>query len=121
MEQVYRLRWLGYRTTSDQALSWPRSEVPIPDAPGSFAGYYSYVNENSVPAPVLRACCEMAIKAAASYLYPDESQKVIREKVGPLETEYSEFGSQTIQYRAIDALLAPYLMGGNGELTAIRK
>jgi hypothetical protein len=120
MEQAYRLRWLGYRTTNDQALSWPRSEVPIPDAPGVFAGYYSYVDEYSVPVPVARACAEFALKAATATLYADESQKIVREKIGPMETEYAEFGTQTIQYRAIDALLAPYLSGGNGELSVVR-
>jgi hypothetical protein len=37
MEQSYRLRWLGYRHTEAQALSWPRDEVQRSD--------FTYLNQ----------------------------------------------------------------------------
>ena len=121
MEQAYRLRWYGYRTTNGQALSWPRAEVPIPDSPGRFAGYYTYINEYSVPPEVVRACIDLALRAAAGPLYADESRAQTRVKVGEIEAEYSEFGSQTTRYIAIDALLSPYLSGGSGQMMAVRR
>lgn len=121
MEQVYRLRWHGYRTTNGQALSWPRSEVPIPDAPGKFAGYYTFVNEYSVPAEVVRACIELALKAAAGPLYADQARAQNRVKVGEIEAEYSPYSSQTINYVAIDALLLVYLSGGSNSATLVRR
>jgi hypothetical protein len=121
MEQVYRLRWQGYRTTNGQSLSWPRAEVPIPDAPGKFAGYYTYVNEYSVPAEVVRACVELALKAAAGPLYADQARAQNRVKVGDIEAEYSPYSSQAIKYVAIDALLLVYLTSSANSATLVRR
>jgi hypothetical protein len=121
MEQAYRLRWHGYRTTNVQALSWPRSEVPIPDSPGRFAGYYTYVDEYSVPSEVSRACIDLAVRAAAGELLADQSQQVTREKIGPIETEYTPYGTQAKQYPAITSLLAPYFQYAPGTVTAVRR
>jgi hypothetical protein len=74
-----------------------------------------------VPAPVSRACAELALKAAAGELLADESQRIVREKIGPLETEYSAYAAQTKQYPAITSLLSPYFQYATGTVTAVRR
>ncbi len=111
MEQAFRTRWTGRRVSAVQALSWPRYDVCVD-------GYS--VDSNVVPAEVANACADLALKAAAGDLNADIERAVIREKVGPLETEYSPHSPQAVRYRAIDMLLAPYLSGSSAMATLVR-
>jgi hypothetical protein len=105
MEQAYRQRWKGARLTRDQALSWPRYDAFVE----GFA-----LASDAVPEAVANACADLALKALSGDLNADLTRPVIREKVGPLETEYSAHGPEGTRYRAIDMALAPYLTGGGG-------
>jgi hypothetical protein len=111
MVQSYRSRWIGARSTSVQALDWPRTWVMIDGYP---------INANVVPADISNACIDLALKAAAGDLAPDLDRTVIREKVGPLETEYAPHGTEYVRYRSIDMALAPYLNGG-GPMMALAR
>lgn len=106
--QRYRLRWRGVRRLEAQALDWPRYQVPRVDVD------YGDVSSEVVPIEVQQACAELAFKAAAGDLAPDEGQTVKRKKVDAIEVEYAEGSSPTKRYVAIDRLLAPYLLGGSG-------
>ncbi|MDD5724452.1 MAG: hypothetical protein PHY29_12070 [Syntrophales bacterium] len=105
MTAVYRDRWEGVRYTEDQALDWPRSGV-VRD---SWA-----VGYDEVPTEVARACAELALKAASADLQPDLTQGVVREKVGPIETEYDRYSPQATRYSFIDNMLAPFLKSRGG-------
>jgi len=105
MEQVYRSRWQGCRVGETQALSWPRYGVEV-------EGYA--VDSDIVPTEIKNACAELALKASAAELNPDLTQGVAREKVGQIEVEYDKASPQFTRYRAIDALLSPYLKAGGG-------
>lgn len=111
IEQTYRLRWLGLRTSSTQALSWPRS--------GVYVEGYALVSD-AIPIALVNACAEMALKAAAGELLPDLAQGVVREKVDALEIEYDKYSSQSPRYTAIDRLLAPFLSGSSASRTVVR-
>ena len=111
MEQSYRSRWKGTRLLRAQALSWPRYGV-ISDT--------FYVESTIVPAEVVNTCIDLAFKAAAGDLSPDLSRATIREKVGPLETEYSPHSPQAVRYISADNALAPFLKGGPGMVTLVR-
>ena len=111
MVQAYRQRWTGLRLTSTQALDWPRYSVVVD-------GYS--VASNIVPTDIANACADLALKAASGELAPDLERTVIREKIGPLETEYAEHGPQAIRYRAIDLMLAPYLKGSAATASLVR-
>ena len=102
MVQSYRTRWLGERINSTQALDWPRW--------GAVVGCYT-IPSDEVPVTVADACADLALKASTDELSPDLERAVIREKVGPLETEYSPYGQRNTTYTAIDAILAPFLTG----------
>lgn len=108
MVQFYRARWRGIRLLRTQALDWPRYGVVTPDR--------YVVDSNVVPPLVAATCADMAFKAAAGDLAADIARTVIREKVGPLETEYSPHAFAAVQYRFADLALAPYLKGGGSML-----
>lgn len=111
MEQAYRSEWRGTKLLRDQALSWPRY--------GAVVDGWT-VESTLVPTEVANACADLALRALADDLNEDLTRAVIREKVGPLETEYSAFSPQSVRYRAIDMALAPYLRGGSMNARVVR-
>jgi hypothetical protein len=126
MVQAYRLDWKGTRLTTTQALDWPRAEVERADyafSPGNglttISGDYYYPSDE-VPIEVQRACASLALKASAGELLPDLGQRVKREKVGPIDTEYADWGSESPRYPAIDGLLAPFLTNTGGRAKVVR-
>lgn len=118
LEQSYRLRWLGYRRSEAQSLSWPRDEVPRADF--TYLNQYSFYPDNVVPDEVKKACAEAAFRAGQGELIPDLTQLVTREKIDVIEVEYSQYSSQLPRYKAIDYLLAPFLQGNSNSMRVIR-
>ena len=112
MMQAYRGRWQGLRVEDGQALDWPRSWVVVD-------GYA--VLSTIVPNEVKAACAQLALRALSADLLTDETQRKTRVKVGPIETQYAEYGTQTKQYPAIVSLLAPYFQYAPGATTAVRR
>jgi hypothetical protein len=111
MGQAYRQRWHGTRLLRTQALDWPRYGACVD-------GYQ--VDSTIVPLDVANACADLAFKAAAGDLAADLERGIVRERVGPLETEYDRFSPQAVRYRSIDMALAPYLKGSSAMATVIR-
>jgi len=111
MEQAYRGRWTGLRMTREQALSWPRYGVCVD-------GFY--LPSDEVPADIANACADLALKAAAGDLNEDLTRGVVREKIGPIETEYDRNSPQSVRYRAVDMALSPYLKGSSAMATLVR-
>jgi hypothetical protein len=109
MQQTYRDSWTGLRTSSTQALDWPRWSVPVRDLPGGYGTGNAYFPNNAVPSEVKTACIMLAIKAAAGELAPDLSSQVASVKVGPIEKTYFQGTRQQVKYQAVDNLLAPFL------------
>ena len=105
MRQAYRSRWQGYKVNEDQALDWPRYDVEV-------EGYA--IDSDIVPTEIKNACAELALRASAADLNPDLTQGVAREKVGQIEVEYDKASPQFTRYKAIDAILSPYLKAGGG-------
>ena len=105
MRQAYRSRWQGNKVNEDQALDWPRYDVEV-------EGYA--IDSDIVPTEVKNACAELALKASAAELNPDLTQGVLSETVGSISVTYDKASPQFTRYRAIDALLSPYLKAGGG-------
>ena len=105
MRQAYRSRWQGYKVNEDQALDWPRYDVEV-------EGYA--IDSDIVPTEVKNACAELALKASAAELNPDLTQGVLSEQVGSIQVTYDKASPQFTRYRAIDAILSPYLKAGGG-------
>lgn len=107
-------RFKGSRTTSAQRLPFPRYDVVLP-------GEY-YLANNVIPAALKEAQIQLAMEAVNNDLRPTVTGfAVIREKVGPLETEYSTAsGSSTPILNKVSDLLAPLLRTAPGRLTIFR-
>lgn len=60
------------------------------------------------PVRIKSAVCELALKSV-NVLLEDTSQKVIKQKVGELEVQYSENSSQEVNYNFVFNLIAPWL------------
>lgn len=117
MSARYGLRWAGVRASTTQALDWPRLWA---ERRGVINGAFPlYFDSTSVPVAVQRACAELAVRASAADLSPDLTAQVKSETVGPISVVYADGARQDTAYKAIDAMLAPFLKGG-GALPVIR-
>jgi len=105
MISTYRRRWQGVRIEEDQALDWPRDGVVVDSWE---------VDNDSVPTMIERACAEFALKLKTEDLQPDLTQGVTREKVGVIEVQYDKNSPQATRFKAIEAMLAPFLTGVGG-------
>ena len=113
MVQAFRERWTGNRVKVNppQALDWPRYGVDVDGFP---------VRYDTVPADVANVCADLAFRAAAGDLAPDLTRGVLREKVGPIETEYDRGSPQFTRFRAIEMALSPYLNSSGGMARLVR-
>lgn len=111
MEGAYSSLWKGTRSSSAQALSWPRS--------GAMVHGYA-LSGGVVPENVKGACADLALKAAAGELAADLTRAVKREKLGPLETEYADNSPQSKRYPSIDMILSAYLKGSSAMVRLAR-
>jgi hypothetical protein len=116
MEEVYRLRWAGSRTTSVQSLSWPRAFVPVPDSPNYFAGYPGFIPDNVVPLAVAQACAELALFSTTGDLLAEQGQVIKRTKVDVLEVEYDQYSYQGRRFPAIDGRLRALFLNDGSKL-----
>lgn len=96
-------RFQGRRTSSAQALEWPRTGVVI---------HCDAVPPNVIPKSLIAAQVQLAMAINAGFdLQPNISPQdyVTREKVGPIETEYADPVAVGIMptFTAANALLAP--------------
>lgn len=119
MDYLEMQPWKGIQTYTSQALAWPRDGVYLS---GSLQA------DDEIPAKLKFAQMQLAIQVNAGIdLIPTVTSEsvgaVTREKVGPIETEYSSFSSVGTQpyFASIRALLGPYLQGlGFGQFRATR-
>lgn len=111
MRYIETRKFIGYRYTKDQPLSWPRSYVYDKDG-------YS-VDTNDIPTDLKSALYEGTFREAASpgVLQQDivsGSTGIKRKKVDVLETEWFEGSTTTTNvYTVIDDLLSWMVVGGN--------
>ena len=98
-----------YKTSSDQALDWPRASVKMTDTATN-----TYYANDTIPTQVINACIELAFKAARGELNPDLGQKVTREKIDSLEVAYDVNSPQAKRYKAIDNMLKSFLNNDSG-------
>lgn len=107
LEAYYGDRLVGYRVGTVQALSWPRYE-----AQRRGVATTCWWESDVVPADIVKACAEAAIRAAAGDISPDVGRLKSRTKVGPIEVEYAAGSSPLTKFTAIDRLMQPFVGGG---------
>jgi hypothetical protein len=94
----------GTRTKEAQRLPFPRYDVWKP-------GGWVY-DSDEIPDLLKQAQIRLAVDAYTVDLQPTGTgQEVLREKVGPIETQYAQRGTATItpEFNAAMSLLAPLL------------
>ncbi|PZQ46173.1 MAG: hypothetical protein DI551_05700 [Micavibrio aeruginosavorus] len=112
VEQTYDGRWKGERVSSDQSLSWPRYDVCVD-------GYY--IPMAAIPKQLVRAVCELAVKALSSDLNPDIDKGGVKfEKVDVIETEYFENGPLNTKRPAVDGNLRGLLISNGVNAKVVR-
>lgn len=114
MQQWYRMRWMGYRKTTTQALDWPRFEVERRDGPYIYGYATNWYDDDVVPIEVQQANAELAFKAAFGDLLADHERLVKKEQIDVLSTEYFEGSSPSVKYVSVEKLLAPFLKDAGG-------
>lgn len=97
--------FVGVKTSSSQALEWPRYNVTID-------GYD--VLSSAIPAAIKTAQMEAALIASAESLTPNLSNgSVIEETVGKITKRYSDYTKDGgKKWPLVDKLLRGYTMGG---------
>jgi len=110
--ETYRDRWTGYRVTTTQALDWPRYGAPRRDLPSD--GYHVQYASDVIPAEVVRACAELAIRAAAGDLTEDEEQRIAAVSAGSVSVTFQAGSSPRKKFPAVDGLLRPLLKANGG-------
>lgn len=107
-------RFSGSRTTTTQALAWPRKDATLRGVE---------IAETTLPAPLVKALCQLACYADLTELMPSgDGREVIRKKIGPLETQYSESGGGANPQPALTAFwsfLDPLINNGSGFMLEI--
>lgn len=73
-----------------------------------------------MPVEVVKACCELALKASAGPLVVDEAAQVKSKQVGPIAVTYADGARQQKRYAAVDATLRPLLSGGGAGIRLVR-
>lgn len=104
-------RWKGERLTGTQALAWPRSGAVVD-------GYE--LAAAVLPAALVRANAELAVRAAAGDLSADAGAQVVSETVGPISVTYAAGARQQTRYEAVERMLAALLRGGGGQIPVVR-
>jgi hypothetical protein len=105
MTQTYRGEWMGVRTSSGQALDWPRAGVVLED--------YEITPTNAIPKEVKWACMELAFRSLSGPLVIDLKQLVKSKKIGPITIEYETSAPRQTTYEAINRMLQPYFSTGS--------
>ncbi len=124
------LLYVGSRTDSTQALSWPRVYAPDPDAPWIEQigdALLAYFADDEVPQRVKDATCELALQfllaGTTDLASADPNQGVVRKKVDVLETEWASPQSRASglsRFPRVLALVGPMLETTGGGLTLER-
>lgn len=104
--ESFRARFKGAKTSSTQSLQWPRYNVYIDNVE---------VDDDVIPVELVSAQVQLAYEAQTVELQPTGTgQEILKEKVGPIETEYAESGSSVTRPQLTKAMtfLEPLLVNG---------
>ena len=120
MVQSYRYAWSGSRTSSTQALDWPRWNVPLRDVPGGYASNPAYYPINKIPEEVKHACALLALKSTSGELAPDLGPQKASVKIGPIETSYAQGARQNQKFIAVERMMQAYFVSSGNSIALAR-
>jgi hypothetical protein len=106
---TYEDDYQGYRQSSEQELSFPRSPIYV----------FGFDQSGQIPVNLKNGQARLAYDAASSELQTNGAgQEVIEEQVGPLKTKYNPNGATNPQPNFTEALsiLDPLFKEGTGSI-----
>ena len=102
--------FLGYRTSSTQALKWPRSNVPVVGE--EYGGYYA---SDAIPVPIKKAVYEYALELLTNDTLTESNLSNYKSvSVGPIEVEFNQPVSSGLLPDMVSRLLRGLRVGGSG-------
>src|SRR5690348_15449444 len=88
-KRIDQENFIGVRTSSTQALKWPRAYVPIPGE--NYVYGVRYFDSNTIPQQVKDAQCEYALLMIASdVLAQDDLANFKSVRVGPISVDFNQ-------------------------------
>lgn len=114
IEQTYRGRWGGRRYKFDQALDWPRVDVPWKDSPRDYRPY------DVIPAELKNACAELALRTYSGALKSDLGRETIEETVDVITVKYAQGTARQTEYAIVDGWLKSLLKGAGSMISLVR-
>jgi hypothetical protein len=108
LEGCYYDRWVGYKKSELQALSWPRAFANRRD------GWT--IPESTIPKEVKDAVCALAIKHGnGEDLLPavTAANRIKKEQIGPIMVEYADNAPSYTMYKDIEFILTSVLSSRN--------
>lgn len=106
-----RIEWIGNRTASTQAMSWPRAYVPDPD-PSYLPddSLYGYLASDAIPSDIKHAQFEMALALIAGDVTVQPGATGLNSlAVGSLKLDFSGNTQQPSTFpRQVDELICKY-------------
>lgn len=115
LDATYRGAFPGYKTNGrSQALEWPRT--------GGYDADGDAIDSDEIPAEIIQACCEMAIRefATPGMMLPDLERggQIEMVKAGVVAIQYSGNAPAQTTFTLIDGILSGILSGAaQSELT----
>lgn len=116
--------YIGNKASQNQACQWPRIPYsPVPLGTITYAPYYGYpiyltvdgyiITATMIPMRLKKAQLEAAIQMSAGYdVNAVVQQQVLKEVVGPIETEYQDGSYSQVYYPVAESILAPLVANG---------
>lgn len=128
--------WKGWRTTTTQALAWPRMNAvifprPYVGLPSWSLALYGFGGisvdafpQNAIPPQLKQATAELALRALTGKLSQDQKRggRIKERQVGPVLTIYADDAPSETTFPDVEALIAPLLLtaGGSGSYDLVR-
>lgn len=115
IESIYGRRFEGYKVSTTQSLSFPRTFV--------YEESSNYVvPSNVVPLFILRSTVYLAlISSKGKDLLEPQGARVTSEKVGDIEVKYDTKQTAITRYPFVDAMLEEYINGNEGMIDNSQK
>lgn len=113
MDYIESLNYIGYRTSTTQALSFPRTCIVIDGV---------CIDSDEIPPQLKKAQLHLAVAIDGGYNpLATSTQGIKRKRVDVIEVEYMDGSSAAPVIKSVNAYLAPLINGGGRNVIRVNK